>query len=84
MHTLIVTGFGLLLLGVFLAAGGANRPAIAYGFIALWAVLCILHLSFGVVARGYGLREELAIHIIVFGLPAALALMVALRMHPTA
>lgn len=81
MHTLIATLVGFLLLGLLL---GLTKPrdAGARRFIPVWLVLCLVHLGYGVFVAGYGLAAELGVHAVVFGLPAALACVLARALRP--
>jgi peptidoglycan/LPS O-acetylase OafA/YrhL len=83
MHTIIVTLAGFVLLGVLL---GLTKPrdAGARRFIPVWLVLCVIHLGYGVLVAGYGLGEELGVHAVVFGLPAAVALVLSKTLKPKA
>ncbi len=79
MHTIIVTLIGLGLLGLMTwiakpRASGARR------FIPVWLLLCALHLTYGVAVAGYGLWLELGVHAVVFGVPAATALILARKL----
>jgi hypothetical protein len=81
MHTIIVTLIGLALLGFFVGFAKAKDTA-ARRFIAVWLVLCIGHLTYGVVVAGYGLLTELGVHAVVFGVPAALAFTLSRVLRP--
>ncbi|MCW5623806.1 MAG: hypothetical protein KIT73_03705 [Burkholderiales bacterium] len=77
MHTIVVTLIGFVLLIVFIGVafrrGPAARTVAAWRFIGVWLVACIIHLCVGVFVAGYSLASELAVHAVVFGLPAILA-----------
>lgn len=80
MHTLRITLIGLILLSlfVFVAAqinGRKNRPDVDGGhlFILVWLVVSIANFSVGVFIAGYSVLTELGVHVVVFGLPAAVA-----------
>jgi hypothetical protein len=83
MHTLKVIAGGFILLAVFLLIGrlvGAETPAegVAGGaklFIPLWLLLAGINLWIGVTRAGYTVAEEAPIFLIVFGVPAAVALL---------
>jgi len=83
MHTLKVIAGGFILLAVFLLIGrlvGAEAPAegvagAAKLFIPLWLLLAGINLWIGVTRAGYTVAEEAPIFLIVFGVPAAAALL---------
>ncbi|MEN9403343.1 MAG: hypothetical protein RL091_2046 [Verrucomicrobiota bacterium] len=81
MHTIIVTAIGFILLGIMVALA-RSRDRGAARFIPVWFVLCLIHLAFGVLTAGYGLVEELGVHAIVFGAPAALAFALSRVLRP--
>ncbi|MHA6206256.1 hypothetical protein ACXU4B_17650 [Dyella soli] len=77
MHTVIVIGSGLLLLGFMLLVGnwtglGVTRGALL--FVPVWLALSAVNLWLGVSRAGYGVGEEMPIFLIVFGAPAVVAL----------
>ncbi len=72
MHTLLVTAAGLALISLILGLA-RDRAGAARRFIPIWATICVLHLGYGVGVHHYGLLEELAVHVIVFGVPAGVA-----------
>jgi len=72
MQTLIVTTAGLALLGLIFGLA-KDRAGAARRFIPIWALISLVHLAYGVGVRHYGFLEELGVHVIVFGVPAALA-----------
>lgn len=80
MHTLWTVVAGLLLLGVFLLLGqlwGAPMLALAGpAFIPVWLGVSLINLWVGVYRAGYGVREELPVLLVVFGVPAVVALVV--------
>jgi len=78
MHTLMVTGGGIILMGAFLVLGrlwdDAAGMAVAAGiFIPVWLLAAIANLWVGVSRAGYGMREELPVLLVVFLIPAAIA-----------
>ncbi len=84
MRTAIILGIGLLLSGVCLGAGwlwgGAIRlRAAALLFVAVWFVATAANLYVGVTRAGYSFREELPIFLLLFGVPAAVALLLRSR-----
>jgi hypothetical protein len=79
MHTVIVIGIGLLLLGVCvlvgrLLGGAAAAASGALVFLPLWVVGAAVNMYIGVTRAGYSVSEEAPIFLIVFGVPAAAAL----------
>jgi hypothetical protein len=77
MHTVIVMGSGVLLLGFLLLTGnwtgmGAGKAALL--FIPVWLALSLANLWRGVRHAGYGVSEEIPIFLAVFGSLAVLAL----------
>jgi hypothetical protein len=83
MHTIIVTVIGFILLGVMTGLV-RPRPQGALRFLPVWLVLCTLHLAYGVLGAGYGLVEELGVHAVVFGAPAAVAFVLTRVLRPKA
>jgi len=87
MHTIIVIASGLVLLGLCLAVGrvlGADRAALARAalvFLPLWLAGAALNMWFGVARAGYSVADEAPIFAIVFGVPAAIALVVWWTLH---
>ncbi len=81
MRTLIIIICGVLLWGGFLGAarlfgnvGSKGMGVATYLFIALWFLISAGNMWMGVVRAGYSVREELPIFLLIFLLPAALAL----------
>ena len=72
-HTMIMLLAGLVLLGGLRLAisDGARATRI---FLLLWLAISIANLLVGVLHAGYGWAEEAAIWLLLFGVPAALAL----------
>ena len=80
MHMLIATLIGLATLAVFTAAAGAINKAKATTpvngpgmFLWLWLIACVIHAYIGVAVAGYSLGSELAVHAVIFGVPALAA-----------
>jgi hypothetical protein len=77
MHTVIVIGSGLCLLGFALLTGNwtsAGVSTAALAFIPLWFVLAGVNLWLGVSRAGYSVAEELPVFAVVFTVPTVLAL----------
>jgi hypothetical protein len=83
MHTIKVIGAGFALLALCLLLGraiGGPGPAagLAQGakvFIPLWFVAAGVNLWLGVSKAGYTVAEEAPVFLVVFGVPAAAALL---------
>jgi hypothetical protein len=80
MHTLRLTLIGLILLSVFVFVTAQinqrnNRRGVdgAWIFIWVWLVVSTLNFFVGVVVAGYSVATEVAVHVVVFGLPAGVA-----------
>ena len=79
MHTILVIVGGLALLAVVsilgkLAGVGISRAAL--WFIPIWLVCAAVNMWVGVSRAGYSVAAEFPIFLIVFAVPAALALVV--------
>jgi hypothetical protein len=81
MHTIMVIGGGLVVLAIFLlvgrSLGGGNVASAAKAalwFIPVWLIAAAVNLSIGV-RHGYSAAEELPIGLVVFGVPAAIAVL---------
>ena len=77
MHTLRLTLIGLILLSVFVfVAAQINRRSNRRGvdrariFIWVWLVVAAINFCLGVFVANYSVATELAVHVVVFGLPA--------------
>jgi hypothetical protein len=80
----MIVGGGLVLLAIFCGIGRSRRgaPGMARAarlFLPVWLVASIVNLSVGVLSAGYSLAEELPILGLVFGVPAAVAALIAWR-----
>ena len=84
-HTLKVIAGGLLLLGLLVLAArlvhagapAAGMAAAARWFIPIWLIGAAINMWFGVVKAGYSVAEEAPIFLVVFAVPAAVAVLVA-------
>ena len=79
MHTIIVIGIGLGLLGLCALAGrtfgGSSGTAMAIlAFLPLWLIGAAINMYIGVTRAGYSVADETPIFLIVFAVPAAAAL----------
>jgi hypothetical protein len=84
-HTLKVIAGGLLLLGLFLLAGRLLSPGApatgmataARWFIPAWLIGAGINMWIGVARAGYSVAEEAPIFLLVFAVPAVVAVLVA-------
>jgi hypothetical protein len=84
MHTIKVIAIGFVLLAVCLVAGrllgGAGQSTLlarsALVFVAVWFVGAGINMWLGVSRAGYSVSEEAPIFLVVFLIPAAVALVV--------
>ena len=84
-HTIKVIVGGLVLLGLFVLAArfvhadspAAGMAAAARWFIPLWLIGAAINMWVGVAKAGYSVAEEAPIFLVVFGVPAAVAMIVA-------
>jgi len=82
MRTLLFLLAGVLLLAAFLLLGKlfsghfaeATRWA-TFGYIAVWLLVTAANMWVGVSKAGYSAAEELPILLLLFGVPAALAVL---------
>jgi hypothetical protein len=80
MHTLIVLAIGFGLLGLCAIAGRilGGTPGIATGalvFLPLWLIGAGINMYMGVKGAGYSVADEAPIFLLVFAVPASVALM---------
>jgi hypothetical protein len=83
LRTLLITLGGFALWGPCLGAAAVLSPprsaslaAATLGFVALWFAVAAANLWAGVARAGYSFREELPIFLLIFLLPAGVALLV--------
>lgn len=77
MRTLILLVVGVAVAYVFYRCAPAGRRKLAAGgFTLLWLAVCAWNLYTGL-AHGYSLAEEVPIHLVLFGVPTALAWVLA-------
>lgn len=79
MHTAIVIGTGFVLLGLsafagFLFGGKATVPMALLAFLPIWLIGAGVNMYMGVKSAGYSVAEEMPMFLIVFGVPAIVAL----------
>jgi hypothetical protein len=82
-HTIKVIAGGIVLLALCLLVGRSLAPNVAIGvanavriFLPLWLIASAVNMWIGVSRAGYSVREEAPIFLVVFAVPAALALLV--------
>lgn len=83
-HTLKVIAGGLLLLGVFVLGARLIQPANATAamataarwFIPVWLIGAGINMWIGVAKAGYSVAEEAPVFLVVFAVPAAIAMLV--------
>ncbi len=88
MRTLMIILCGVLLWVLCISAGklltghlGLAMTRATIVFLLLWLIASAANLWLGVKGTGYSMRQEVPIFLLVFLLPAALALIVRWRMH---
>jgi hypothetical protein len=84
MRTLITIGIGFVLLAVCLGAGwfagGAPKLKVAaVVFVGLWLVVAAANMYMGVARAGYSFMEELPIFLLIFAVPAAVAILLRFK-----
>ncbi len=86
MHMLMMTSLGLALLAIFWFVGRMlNRRAgrtVVNGprlFLPVWLAVSFYNGYVGVTQAGYSVQAELLAHVVVFGLPAAIAAWLMLK-----
>ena len=91
MHTLRLTMIGLVLLSMFVLVAAQinqrkNQRTVdgARIFIWLWLAVSVVNFSIGVFVANYSMATELAVHVVVFGLPASVAWYLSRRLHSKA
>lgn len=75
-HTVIMLLAGVALL-IVLRVFVRDKARATWAFMFLWLVVSIGNLLVGVLSAGYGWGEEAMVWVLVFGAPAALALLAA-------
>ena len=86
MHTVIVVVVGCAVLGACLLVGyalggvaGVTRGALV--FLPLWLGGAAINLLIGVRSAGYPLADEAPVFVLVFAVPAAVAVLIWWRLH---
>lgn len=77
MHTVLVISGGLVLLALFVIgarlAGRKFKPLLTT-YLVLWFIGAGTNMAVGVYHAGYSFMDELPIFLLVFGLPAVIAI----------
>ncbi|HEY3253913.1 MAG TPA: hypothetical protein VGJ91_08205 [Polyangiaceae bacterium] len=86
MHTVIVlaVGFGLLALCAaagFLLGGASGLASAALLFLPLWMLGAGINMYLGVARAGYSVADEAPIFLVVFAIPALVAVIVWWNLH---
>ena len=87
MRTALFLLAGFLLLGAALLLGklfSTHYPGAAFAatvaYVALWFIVAGANMWVGVARAGYSVTEELPIFLLVFGVPAAAAILIKWRL----
>ena len=86
MHTVIVIGIGFVVLAACLALGWAvggpsALPSAALVFLPVWFLGAAMNMAIGVKKAGYTVAEEAPVFLLVFAVPAFLAVFLRSRLH---
>lgn len=81
---ILLLGLGCWAVGLLLARrfGKPGGPAVAdttLAFVTVWFLVATTNMWIGMTRAGYSFREELPVFLIIFGVPAAVALFVRRR-----
>jgi hypothetical protein len=83
MRTAIIIGAGLILLAILVLigrfAGSPVASAMAKGalyFLPVWFIAAAVNMWMGVARAGYSVAEEAPIFVLIFAVPAAVALLI--------
>ncbi len=83
MRTMIIIAGGFLLLGLAVLAGrwigGTGTGSMVTAtkiFLPIWLLVALLNMWMGVARAGYSVTEELPIFLLIFALPAAVAVFI--------
>ena len=77
MHTIVVISGGLVLLAVMVLIARVSDAQLSrwvLAFIPIWFVAAGINMYIGVSQAGYTVAQEAPIFLLVFGLPAAIAI----------
>lgn len=76
-HSLMMILCGLILLTIMVSLQKGGRAKGAMRFIPIWLAVSVGNMLVGVYQAGYSWNEELRVLLLVFGVPAAIAFLVA-------
>jgi hypothetical protein len=81
MRTILIIVGGLVLLGIALFLGrwmGGTPTMVTFAkvFVLVWLAVAALNMWMGVSRAGYSVAEEFPIFLVIFALPAAVALVI--------
>jgi uncharacterized membrane protein YwaF len=81
MRTIVIIASGLVLLAVALLLGrwmgGASALVTAAKlFVPVWLAVALLNMWMGVARAGYSVAEEFPIFLVIFAIPAAVAVLI--------
>lgn len=81
MRTIVTIAGGLVLLGVALLVGrwmGGTPTMVTFAkvFVLVWLAVAALNMWMGVARAGYSVAEEFPIFLVIFAIPAAVALVI--------
>jgi flavin-binding protein dodecin len=82
VHTLMVLAGGFILLALMLLGGrllGLTIGKAAIAFVPLWLVAALANMWVGVTRAGYSIASEFPIFLVVFAVPAVVALLLRSR-----
>lgn len=76
MHTIMVMAGGLVMLGLCLLIGRftGDMGKAALAFVPLWLIGAAINMWIGVNRAGYSYADEFPIFLLIFAVPAAIAL----------
>ncbi len=86
MHTAVVIGIGLLVLGLSMSlghalAGTAGAAKFALYFLPVWLLAAGANMAIGIRSAGYSAAEEFPVLLVVFAIPAAAAVIGWWKLH---
>jgi hypothetical protein len=86
MHTAVVIGVGLVILGLSVSlghvlAGAAGAAKFALYFLPVWLLAAGANMLIGIRSAGYSASEEFPVLLVVFAVPASAALVAWWRLH---
>lgn len=76
-HSVMMILGGFVLLALMVWAKKEERSNNALRFLPMWLAISIVNMLVGIYWAGYSWREELMVLLVIFGVPAAAALIVA-------